>query len=195
MHTYGAGHVIVNLGSGPRRFRSRRDIINVDYFAFDEVDICADAGNLPIGTGRVDLVLSIAMLEHVLDPLQVISEIRRILKSGGLAFCYVPFMQPFHAAPGDFQRWSEAGLRQAFKDMEVVECGVGAGPVSSWLWITIEALAVILSFGINTLYDFWRLLLMVALFPIKYLDEFFARLPHAKFLASGFYIIARKEKN
>ena len=42
---HGKESIILNLGSGPTCFHGRKDIINTDIFAFDEVDIVADATN------------------------------------------------------------------------------------------------------------------------------------------------------
>jgi hypothetical protein len=49
--------VIVNLGSGPSYLRGRKDIINVDIFAFDHVDVLADAVDLPFEEETVDVTI------------------------------------------------------------------------------------------------------------------------------------------
>ena len=45
----------------------------------------ADVRSLPFEEGRFDAVFSHAMLEHLPDPVPVLAEMRRVLKSGGLA--------------------------------------------------------------------------------------------------------------
>ena len=80
---YDESNIILNLGSGPTYFRNRTDIINVDIFAFDEVDIVANCEDLPIENDTVDLIINVAMLEHVKNPEAVVHEMYRILKSGG----------------------------------------------------------------------------------------------------------------
>ena len=72
--------IIINLGSGPAILNNRRDIINIDIFAFNQVDIVADAFNLPIKDQSVDVVINTAMIEHVSDPSKIVNEIYRILK-------------------------------------------------------------------------------------------------------------------
>ena len=86
--------------------QGRKDIINIDIFAFNEVDIVADAEGIPIENNSADLIICVALLEHVKDPQAVVAEMHRIVKSNGEVFCFIPFMQPFHAAPNDFQRWT-----------------------------------------------------------------------------------------
>lgn len=45
---------------------------------------------LPYGNGSLDAVLIFDVLEHVEDPDALLREIRRILKPGGIFYCFVP---------------------------------------------------------------------------------------------------------
>ena len=96
------GERISNKGSGPERIKKLTDIINVDLYAFNEVDMIADVTDLPLEDGSVELILNQAMLEHVTRPEVVVREMHRLLQPGGEVFCYLPFIQPFHAAPDVF---------------------------------------------------------------------------------------------
>ena len=61
-----------------------------------------------------DAVLCNAVLEHVENPEDVMPELHRVTKPGGHLILTVPFMQPEHKCPTDFQRWTVDGLsRQA----------------------------------------------------------------------------------
>jgi len=90
--------------------------IGVDIHAADGVDIVADAHYLSdaIPRNSVDGVFSLAVLEHLAAPWLVAAEINRILKVGGLTFHVVPQTWPVHAAPNDFWRISDDGLRTLF---------------------------------------------------------------------------------
>jgi SAM-dependent methyltransferase len=189
---YSENHVIINLGSGPQYFHGRTDIINVDLFAFDEVDIVADACNLPIEEQRVDFIVNIAMLEHVDNPHTLVHEMYRILKPSGEMLAYVPFIVPYHAAPDDFYRWTISGIKTLFSNFNEVEVFVGAGPTSGLLWVFQEWFAILCSFGNKTLHDIIFLFLMVVTAPMKLLDIFLERLPNSENIASGFCIIAKK---
>lgn len=46
--------------------------------------LCADAGRLPLATGTVDLVVASMLLHWCADPVAVLAEIRRVLRSPGL---------------------------------------------------------------------------------------------------------------
>lgn len=192
LQRYGENSVILNIGSGPSRIKNRNDIINVDIFAFDAVDVCIGPGPLPFKNDSIDLLISIATLEHISDPIAIVHEFRRVLKDGGEMLLYIPFMQPFHAAPSDFQRWTEEGCKILCSDFPHVSSGIGAGPTSGFLWIGCEWLALILSFGNTTCHSLLSLLFMVITCPLKYLDALFERNPNAKYIASAFYVLAKK---
>lgn len=189
---YGPDAVVVNLGSGPLGVPDRPDIVNLDISPLDRVDICADAMDLPFPDDSVDCLLNLAMLEHVPDPAAVVAEMRRILKPGGRFFCFVPFCQPLHAAPHDFTRWTRDGAGRLFAGLTVTRAGVGAGPTSGWLWITVEWLSLLLSCGSPTVKDLLALGLMLLLFPLKHLDRLLERHPGADRIASGFFLTGHK---
>ncbi|MFC1489372.1 class I SAM-dependent methyltransferase [Thermodesulfobacteriota bacterium] len=155
LDNFSEDHIIINLGSGPQHFHGRKDIINIDVFAFDEVDIVADACDLPIEDQSVDFVINIAMLEHVDNPGAVINEICRILKPEGEVLAYAPFMQPYHAAPTDYYRWTHQGLKELFSSFDAINVFVGCGPTSGMLYVLEEWLATLFSFGSRTLHDVW----------------------------------------
>jgi SAM-dependent methyltransferase len=187
--------IVLNIGSGPNYFQGKREIINVDVFAFDEVDIVADAAHLPIEDHSVDLVLNIAMLEHVADPSDIVREMKRILKPGGKILAYLPFIVPYHAAPHDFYRWTSQGALKLFSDFSHVETEIGCGPTSGLLYVFEEWLAVLFSFGIKPVHDILFLLFMVLLSPVKLLDFILEKIPFSSTIASGFIIVASNKQN
>jgi len=192
LEEYDESNIILNLGSGPVYFRNRADIINVDIFAFDEVDIVADCESLPIENDSVDMIINMAMLEHVKDPGAVVHEMFRILKPQGKAICYLPFMVPFHAAPHDYQRWTLPGVRRLFCEFSHIETGIGAGPTSGMLWVIQEWISILLSFGSRGLHDIVFMILMLITFPLKYIDVLITKFPDSEKIASGFYVIGNK---
>ena len=189
---YNEDNVILNLGSGPGQLRGRRDIINVDLFPFTDVDIVADATDLPLQNESVDFMINTALLEHVGNPHALVLEMKRVLVKGGVAFCYVPFISPYHAAPFDFSRWTASGARELFSIIGDVQIGIGAGPTSGMLWVLQEWLALVLSCGSKTLHDLILLALMPLTFPIKWIDCLIEHHPLADKIASGFFIVVRK---
>jgi SAM-dependent methyltransferase len=181
--------LVADLGAGTHRRDPR--IICVDGAPYDNVDIVADLSRLPVGDGAFAGAISVAVLEHVTDPADHIAEMHRVLAPGGRLLCFVPFMQPFHASPHDFQRYTQVGLRHQFEGFEVLSVGVGSGPTSGLLWVFQEWLAMVLSFGSMRLY---RMLVPLTwiLSPLKLIDLLLARHPAAHVIASGFFIEVRK---
>jgi SAM-dependent methyltransferase len=147
---------------------------------------------LPFAEGSIDGIVSIAVLEHVPDPSAIVAEMLRVLRPGGRVYCFIPFMQGIHASPFDFQRYTPAGLELLFGSFTERRVTIGAGPVSGFLWLLQECVAMLLSFGSRRLY--W--LVYVAMSPLvgalKYLDLLFIKHPMAANIASGFVIEARK---
>ncbi|HMP71846.1 MAG TPA: class I SAM-dependent methyltransferase [Kiritimatiellia bacterium] len=187
-----SGEIFVNLGSGNHRVDAK--VWNVDMFAYEQVDVVADIHRLPFKDGSVDAIMSVAVLEHVADPQAVVREMFRVLKPGGLVYNLIPFMQPFHASPHDYQRYTSSGIAYLHREFEQVEVGVGGGPISGFLWVFQEAVATLLSFGWPRLRDGIYLAVMVLTWPVKFLDLLFRDLPTATNLASSFYVLARKPK-
>ena len=190
--SYSPDSVIINYGCGPRPVPSRPDILNVDIFPFACVDLLVDPGPLPIRSCSIDLVLSIAVLEHVRDPGEMVSEIYRLLKPSGTVFCFIPFMQPIHSAPGDFRRWTPEGLNELFSSFNDVKVSVASGPSSSLSWILAAWVACLLSFGSQRLFDVVYLICLPLASPLKFLDRLFPWMAKFPIAASGFYVICSK---
>jgi ubiquinone/menaquinone biosynthesis C-methylase UbiE len=55
--------------------------------------VCADAQQLPLRDGSVDVVLSISLLEHLENPAKWVQELYRILRQGGVAIIQIPNLQ------------------------------------------------------------------------------------------------------
>ncbi len=179
---------VVNIGSGGRQLFPR--IINVDAFRVRPGDIRALGEALPLLDESVDCVICVAVLEHVRDPQAILREIRRVLKPGGRAYIEVPFLQPFHAAPDDFQRTTLPGLRHWMCDFEEIESGACSGPGSAVAWILVEYAG--LFFRDRTLSRLASYATQVLVSPLKYLDKFLMRRPAAIGLASGVYVYGKK---
>lgn len=183
--------VALNIGSG-NSFISDK-VQNIDIFPYDNVNIVCDIENLPFQDNSVDIILNIAVLEHVPNPEKVVNEIHRVLKKGGKVFSLFPFIQGFHASPHDYTRRTVNGMKVLYKDFDIVSVKSSGGPTSGFLWITQEWLAIILSFGIKPLYKFIHLILMLLTFPIKYLDLLLIFHPAASNISTSFTLIGEKK--
>jgi SAM-dependent methyltransferase len=186
----GHGLTAINLGSGYSNISP--DVYNVDLLPYQPVDVACDIENLPFKTGSVDYVLNVAVLEHVPFPGRAIDEIHRILKPGGKLYCYIPFIQGFHASPNDFQRFTSEGMKVQFRNFDIEKLQA-VGPTSGMLWIVQEWVAMALSFGIKPLYTVLHTLMMLTTWPIKFLDVAMNHHPAAKNIATAFSVVCVKK--
>ena len=109
-----------------------------------EIDLWGTAYEIPADNDTFDCALCTAVLEHLEEPLQALTECRRVLKPGGFAIYSVPFIWHLHEEPRDFFRYSKYGLEYLFKkaDFEIIEINALSG-----FWVT---------FGQLTVYNLYR---------------------------------------
>jgi len=110
------------------------DIVSFDIYISDKIDFVADAHNIPIADNIFDGVIVQAVLEHVLEPQKVVSEIYRVLKDKGVVYSETPFLQQVHEGAYDFTRFTESGHRYLFKNFELINSGITAGAGVQLLW-------------------------------------------------------------
>ncbi len=180
----------IDVGSGPERLG--KEFINVDVFPFPEVDIVANAEELPFRDNSIDAAVSESVFEHVPDAYKVAHEMVRVVKRGGYIYVSAPFVHPYHASPDDFNRWTISGLKHLFPELEIVKSGVRSGPWSAFLMFMAYWLGVIFSFGYKKAAPFLAHIFMLVLGPIKYLDYFFSKMPGAEAVSAHLYILGRK---
>ena len=183
---------ILNIGSGVTEFGD--NVVNLDVGLFRGVDIVGDATQLPVLSGSLHAVITQGVLEHVRKPGLAIAEMHRVLTGGGLCYGEVPFMQPYHAVPTDYQRYTITGIEELFDRFECLEKGVILGPGSAMSWVAREFLAVLFSFNNLYLYRAGQRVFGWVTVPLKYLDAFLERNQFAPSMASGFYFVGRKAR-
>ena len=113
---------VLDLGSAesPYAFLMGRRL-SVDIRLFPDVKILADANRLPFKDSSFSSVLCTELLEHVLSPERVVSEIHRVLSPEGILVLTVPFLYPLHRDPKDYHRFTEDGIRVLLQDFQKVQ--------------------------------------------------------------------------
>jgi SAM-dependent methyltransferase len=120
---------VLDLGSGERRLRS--GILNLDIVGSPAVDVIGDGQRLPFPDGIFDAIILQSVIEHVLEPEQVLAESCRVLRPGGQIWVEAPFQYPIHDA-SDYYRWTLSGLRYVVsKHFVVSRSGALIGPASA----------------------------------------------------------------
>ncbi len=135
------GKTVIDIGGGLRVDATRNNresqapawlgeyIKKVDYKILDKVadyhpDIVGDIHSLPFADNSVDAIICIAVLEHVEEPAKAVAEVYRVLKPGGQAFFYAPFLFYYHPLNGyyqDFFRFTSDGWRYMTRQFKTVE--------------------------------------------------------------------------
>lgn len=179
----------INLGSGTSNFGA--SVINVDFSAFQNVDIVANILDLPFEDNFFDLVVLTEVIEHIESPELLISEIFRILKKDGFLVFTSPFMIGFHASPCDFQRYTVSGLQKLLSNFKIIEMQ-SFGPTGSLLWIFQEWCALWFSFGNRKIHTFLVIFFMILTSPFKILDFFLSKNSNSTSIASTYFMLAQK---
>lgn len=159
-------------------------------------NVFADGADLPFLEETFDTVLLLEVLEHVARPLDVLAEIRRVLKPEGRLLLSMPFLYPLHDAPHDYQRYTAPGLVHALE-----RTGLTAGPLqprnrgfeaAALLSAIACADAVVSAIQVRH----WRLifvpLLVLAIPFVNVLGWLLSPLSGSNMLAGGHVVEARK---
>lgn len=109
-------------------------VIGTDIYRSPNTTLIADGHRLPFADQSVDGVWIQAVLEHVLDPQQVVAEIHRVLRPDGLVFADTPFMQQVHEGAYDFTRFTLSGHRWLFRHFGLIDAGTSGGAGLATLW-------------------------------------------------------------
>jgi len=124
------------IGSGLNNLYSDENInlIACDIYPNKNIQFIADCHKIPLKDSSVDGVIIQAVLEHVLDPKSVVTEVFRVLNKDGLVYAETPFMQESHEEPYDFTRFTELGHRWLFRNFEEIYRKVNGGPGLTLYW-------------------------------------------------------------
>lgn len=112
---YLSGHML-NAGCGSRDITAYllagavTQVTKYDIASQDPEVIVGPIEAMPFAEGTFDSILCNAVLEHVSDAESSMQELARVIRPGGHIVLAVPFLQPFHACPTDFRRYTADGL-------------------------------------------------------------------------------------
>jgi SAM-dependent methyltransferase len=109
------GSRVVDLGCGDRPYEPLLRARGCEYLPCDidgppEVQRIEPGKPLPFAPASADGVVSFQVLEHVWDVEAYLGETHRILHSGGWLLLSTHGSWPYHPHPGDYRRWTRAGL-------------------------------------------------------------------------------------
>tara|TARA_B100000686_G_scaffold160642_2_gene168302 strand:+ start:796 stop:1533 length:738 start_codon:yes stop_codon:yes gene_type:complete len=109
---------ILDLGGNKIKKRGQFNIENhSDNVTYTDIskekkpDIQASAALLPFKPDIFDIIICAELLEHVLNPPEILTELHRIIKPNGKLFITVPFMYHIHSDPSDYGRYTDTYWR------------------------------------------------------------------------------------
>lgn len=196
MNQNGSGKRVLNLGSGVGQFdhylSKNIKTINLDIsFSKKNLHVVADAHFLPFKSECLDVVYSIAVLEHVKKPWIVADEIFRVLHSGGYVVSELPFLNVIHDEH-DYFRFTDKGIRSLFDErrFDVILEQVGSGGGS---FLSVFLLEYFEQF-IPTKYlkTLWHILMRYVFCLLKYLDLLIKPSRTFRITANSFSFIGRR---
>jgi len=182
--------IILNIGSGHEERFGEENFVNFDIYPHWNTHLAGDAHYLPILDNSIDIVWLCAVLEHIQNPFQVMDEVYRALKPGGIVLISVPFIQYLHASPHDYFRYTKYGLRSICSKFIEIESGASyTGPMGTLLqlistiphvYINNKIIKNLSSFVFSWLFS-----------PILFLDFFFHK-KNNEILTGGICYLGKK---
>jgi SAM-dependent methyltransferase len=98
------------------------DIKNQSDFNYNNDNILHFNGSdIPMDNESIDSFICTEVLEHIIDPKKLITEMKRVLKKDGVGLISIPWSARNHYIPYDFHRYTPAALSILFKDFKGVQ--------------------------------------------------------------------------
>lgn len=131
----------VGAGSSPHRIKFNHckyishDFVQLkkdqleDGMGYSKIDIVSDILDIPLSDGTIDVILCTEVIEHVKNPILVIEQFARLLKSKGVLLLTAPLasglhQDPFHFYGGFTKYWYQEFLEtNNFDIIEIVPNG------------------------------------------------------------------------
>ena len=106
-------------GREDRRLRYR-EAIGVDMLEGDGVDVVHNLENGPFirGASAFSHVDCVSVMEHSMRPWDMARTLQTMMHVGASIYVNVPFIWRVHAYPDDYFRFTAAGVRSLFPDIE-----------------------------------------------------------------------------
>ena len=109
-------NLLLDLGCADRFLEPACQSRGWNYRGLDYTDVNFETDTLPIDTNSVDIVVSLAVIEHLRDSDNFLSEIFRCLKPGGIVYLSTPNFQldfkNFYNDPTHVKPYTPESLKQ-----------------------------------------------------------------------------------
>lgn len=104
-----------------------KEYLMADFQDGQDVDVVADAHELTerFDEHSFDVLIAVAILEHLQRPWVAVPEMAKVLRPGGVMYLDTHQTFPIHGYPNDYFRFSTAALRTLAEDAGMTVLGAG----------------------------------------------------------------------
>ena len=180
-------------GAGELLGSPELEVIEADIAFGPRTHVVCDPHDLPFANGAFDAVVIRRVLDGVLDPPRVASEVHRVLILDGIVYSEAGFIRQTETGPLDFNRFTHLGHRRLWRWFDEVESGAQSGPATALL-LSVEHLFRAFCGESRLLRTAIGRTVALAGFWLKYLYHLLVRRPGGIDAASGtFFLGTRRE--
>tara|TARA_Y100000310_G_C20550718_1_gene747922 strand:+ start:118 stop:651 length:534 start_codon:yes stop_codon:yes gene_type:complete len=135
---------ILEIGSGDSEHYSLKKHFD-DSNEFIQSDIVPSFGRKIVDVRDIkekeeyDIILCIAVMEHVFENTKALDSLYKALKKGGTLLITFTFMKPLHLEPYDYWRYTEHGVRKLLEPYANVEIKTVGWIRELAQWYCVEA--------------------------------------------------------
>lgn len=106
---------VLDLGAGENNNHKKilsklGEYFSVDILASEKLDAIADGYALPFKDNSFDCIALFCLLEHCSKPVEILKEVRRVIRKDALVLIYVPQYWHIHGYPSDYYRYTRYGI-------------------------------------------------------------------------------------
>ena len=114
------GARVLDAGAGDERYKpifahtryESVDFCQADQIQYARVSVVCNLATLPLQDAQYDHVICTQVIEHTPNPTQVLRELCRVLRPGGMLWLSTPLFFEEHMQPYDYFRYTQFGLRR-----------------------------------------------------------------------------------
>lgn len=115
---------LMDFGCGAKPYHSLFTVekyVGVDYKSpghshlNEEIDMYYDGKHIPFKDEHFDSVFTSEVFEHIFNLEEIIKEINRVMKTGGIILITCPFSICEHEVPNDYARYTSFALKHLFE--------------------------------------------------------------------------------